>query len=180
METQYLLLTRILHTKYGDMEWIQLAQNRVYLLKFTNTAIICGFHEIMTFLHFIRLRKGMRTDTPWPLCLASTTLCMPAPIPWPSFLLCWDYQLVTGGNVCHVGSGGGRGCKNLISIHNVRLYSFPDPRVAEQLFPVIRSVWSHLKNKVTCSPISFLQIVPRIYVLWCRALSCVRIWKKRS
>ena len=96
----------------------------------------------------------MRTDNPSTLCLASTTLCMPTPTPWLSFLLCVHSQFVIGRNVCHVGSVGG-GSNNLISVHNVSLYSFPDPRVAEQLFPGFRSIWSHLKNKVTYSPISF-------------------------
>lgn len=45
--------------------------------------------------------------------------------------------------MCRVGSGGAG--RNLISVHNVSLHSFPDPRVAEQLFPVFRSVWSRLK-----------------------------------
>jgi hypothetical protein len=96
----------------------------------------------------------MRTETPSTLGLASTTLCMPTPTPWPSFLLCGHSQFVIGGNVCHVGSVGGGG-KDLISVHNASLHSFPDPRVAEQLFRGFRSVWRHLKNKFTFSPISF-------------------------
>jgi len=51
METQYLLPTRMLHTKYGDMEWIQLAHNKVHLLNFTNTASTRGFHEILKSRH---------------------------------------------------------------------------------------------------------------------------------
>jgi hypothetical protein len=64
----------------------------------------------------------MRTDTPSPLCLASTTLCMPTPHTLdivPSRLgtlsLLLEEMCVT--SAVEVGVGGGR---NLISVHNIR------------------------------------------------------------
>lgn len=106
------------NTKYGDMEWIQLAQNRVYLLNITNTARTCG---LSTLKSAQKMNEGRFSLTPLP---SKHHPIHTYPYSWPSFFLCRALSVCYWRKCvsCRQRSWGGR---YPISIHTVGFHSFP-------------------------------------------------------